>query len=130
MKRLYHLLVVMIPLMATTGCATSGYWTDRGRDAADVLTATVGKGAALGARVGPVKVALNYHEDYAGLRNGNFFVGGRQDGEEMDILISLCNGSLNQNWGIFTGWFNDVINATQPYLNPSMPPSLTIVKVS
>ena len=87
MKRLFHLQLVVICLIATTGCATSGYWSDRGLDAADILTATVGKGAALGARVGPVKVALNYHEDYAGLRNGNFFVSGQQDGEELDILI-------------------------------------------
>jgi len=54
-----------------SGCAsTRDYFTDRGRDAADVLTLTVGAGVGAKARVGPVHAGLGFFKDWAGLRGG------------------------------------------------------------
>ena len=52
-----------------TGCAAS-YWTDRGRDAADIFTVTVGVGGGAKARAGPIHGGLFVGQDKAGLRGG------------------------------------------------------------
>lgn len=52
------------------GCAGMGYLADRGRDAADVVTAGVGMGAGLKARAGPVQVGALGNIDMWGLRGG------------------------------------------------------------
>jgi hypothetical protein len=56
-----------------SGCATSGYMGDRIRDAGDIFTATVGKGAGVKARIGPVGTGLFVNKDIAGLRGGTLF---------------------------------------------------------
>ncbi|MEI7900316.1 MAG: hypothetical protein WCK89_08680 [bacterium] len=55
------------------GCASSTYWSNRGRDAKDVLTCAVGLGLGAKARVGPLQVPLIVQSDYTGLRCGEFF---------------------------------------------------------
>lgn len=55
-----------------SGCATSGYFADRGRDAADIFTFTVGKGAGLSGRAGPVHCGFYLGKDRVGLRSGEF----------------------------------------------------------
>jgi len=58
---------------------------DRGRDAADVLTATVGVGLGAKVRVGPLNVGIFGNRDVAGLRSATFFHSGNDwavDAEE------------------------------------------------
>lgn len=72
MKRLLQILVAVLVTVGITGCA-SPYMVDRGRDAADIFTATVGVGIGAKARVGPVQLPLIMTVDAAGLRGGEFF---------------------------------------------------------
>lgn len=68
-------MVLMLAACMMTGCASSkAYFTDRGRDAADIFTFTIGRGIG-GAKVrtGPVCVAVFQNENLAGLQNGEFF---------------------------------------------------------
>ena len=66
-----HLLLAgCLPLLA--GCA-SGYLADRGRDALDVVTLTLGVGGGAKARVGPVQVAVIENSDMIGIRAGTAF---------------------------------------------------------
>ncbi len=54
-----------------TGCAsTRGYFVDRGRDASDIVTFTVGFGFGAKARVGPLSVGLLANHDTLGFRSG------------------------------------------------------------
>mgnify|MGYP001768292823 CR=1 FL=1 len=54
-----------------TGCASTGsYFVDRGRDAADIFTATVGVGLGTQARVGPIHAGLGLFMEGSGLRGG------------------------------------------------------------
>ena len=76
MIRLVNLAIVAGVALAAAGCATPTYLADRGRDAADILTVTLGTGGGAKARVGPVQVALLQNSDIGGLRAGRFFVDG------------------------------------------------------
>lgn len=58
-------------VLLCSGCAT-GYWADRGRDAADVFTLTLGIGAGVKGRVGPLQVAAIDNTDVIGLRAGQW----------------------------------------------------------
>ena len=73
MKTAIRLLILLTVLASMTGCASSGYLADRGRDALDVVTATVGGvGAGAKARVGPLHAGLFLSAvDMAGIRGGN-----------------------------------------------------------
>lgn len=74
MKR-YHLqpLAACIILLALlSGCASGGYIRNRGRDAADIFTATVGIGAGAKARIGPLQLGVIGNVDMWGLRGGQF----------------------------------------------------------
>jgi len=63
------LLVVFV----CSGCAsTRCNWPDRGRDAADIFTATVGLGLGAKARAGPLQTGLLVSVDAAGLRCGQW----------------------------------------------------------
>jgi hypothetical protein len=61
------LLGVLVTVLS--GCA-SGYWADRGRDAADIVTVAVGNGLGAKARAGPITAGLLDDYTYAGLRGG------------------------------------------------------------
>jgi len=72
MKKFFKALIVLIGLGGMVGCSTSGYLGNRGRDAADVFTATVGFGVGAKARIGPIQTgALGVFEG-VGLRGGCF----------------------------------------------------------
>ena len=64
--------VLLLALAAVTPGCVSGraYFQDRVRDAADILTVTVGDGHGVKARVGPIQSGLFVNSDYAGLRGG------------------------------------------------------------
>ena len=76
MKTSFALAILLSLAFAASGCATRGYLLDRGRDAADIFTATFGIGAGIKARVGPGQVALFENADLCGLRCGQVFWNG------------------------------------------------------
>jgi len=67
----------------TSGCAT-GYLADRGRDGADIFTASVGVGGGAKARVGPVRVGAFFAKEKAGFRGGDFLKNGEMKGIPFD----------------------------------------------
>jgi hypothetical protein len=69
MKKQTHILAILCVATFLSGCATP-YMVDRGRDAADIFTATVGSGAEIKARFGPMQVALGGTHADRGLRGG------------------------------------------------------------
>lgn len=69
-----QLLAIVLLAAGVTGCAsTKAYLVDRGRDAADIFSVSVGVGAGAKARVGPVHVGLAAVHDTVGLRGGEPF---------------------------------------------------------
>jgi hypothetical protein len=87
----------------STGCAsTGGYFIDRGHDAADIFTVTVGVGAGTKARIGPIQAGLLYQRDSIGLRSGAFFARrpslSLEDDRALDINLLIC-GVESSNTG-------------------------------
>jgi len=72
MKNVLKSVFVFLSLAFICGCATSGYWADRGRDGADIFSFAVGQGLGLKARIGPVTAGLLEEYTAAGLRGGEF----------------------------------------------------------
>lgn len=73
MNRSCHVLLLLASAI-TSGCAsTKAYLADRGRDAADVFTVSVGVGAGVKARVGPMHAGLAAMHDTMGLQGGGVF---------------------------------------------------------
>jgi len=62
--------VISIAMLCSAGCTTS-YMGDRGRDAADIFSATLGYGAGCKARVGPLQTGLLMEVTGVGLRAGD-----------------------------------------------------------
>jgi hypothetical protein len=62
-------LCFLIIAAFSSGCATN-YVGDRGRDASDIFTLTVGTGAGAKARVGPFQAGILDQRDKFGLRGG------------------------------------------------------------
>jgi hypothetical protein len=60
--------------------------TDRGRDAGDIFTATIGKGSGVKARVGPANASLFLGQGERGIRNGAL---SRCAGEAETLSIEL-----------------------------------------
>jgi len=71
MRQLIYSILLSSLTVFSSGC-TSPYLVDRGRDAMDIFTVSVGTGAGAKARVGPVQTGIMYQEDYYGLRGGGF----------------------------------------------------------
>ena len=85
MKNILKLLLLLGLVATSTGCAsTGGYFVDRGRDAADIFTATVGVGGGAKARVGPARVGAFFSLDKAGLRGGDLLKGTEMKGAPFD----------------------------------------------
>jgi hypothetical protein len=68
--------VLLLAAAMGGGCASPSYLSDRARDAADMVTLTVGTGGGAKVRAGPVQVAVIHASDLAGLRAGEFFARG------------------------------------------------------
>ena len=71
-------LCILLVAFTCSGCATSGYFVDRGRDAADIFTASLGFGGGAKVRVGPIQPAAFETVDLIGLRGGHAFLDGRK----------------------------------------------------
>ena len=71
MKKIIQAVIAVVVIASMTGCAsTKAYFIDRGRDAADIFTVTVGEGGGAKARVGPLQIGLWGNHDVAGLMGG------------------------------------------------------------
>lgn len=71
MKLLNSPFIFLSLLVVFSGCS-SPYFANRGRDAADIFTFTIGQGIGAKARVGPLQTGIFWNEDFAGLRGGGF----------------------------------------------------------
>ena len=95
MKKIIQLAVLLF-VVCLTGCAsTGGYFLDRGRDVADIFTATAGVGLGARARTGPIHAGLIYNIGDTGLRAGSLISSsGRCNPVEAE-LIGYCYEMLS-----------------------------------
>lgn len=99
MKKAIQLSFLLALMGSMSGCATS-YWIDRGRDAADVVTATVGIGAGAKVRAGPLNAGLFWNQDRAGVRGGEGITG-PWNSVEFTTPLPIFHGPLEPNpWGM------------------------------
>jgi len=74
MKNRFIQIAALLALAAClTGCA-SPYMVDRGRDVADIFTASFGLGAGVQGRAGPFHAGILCNANECGLRSGTFHV--------------------------------------------------------
>jgi hypothetical protein len=101
-RRSAALLGLLVAAASVSGCATPGYISDRLNDAADIATVTLGTGAGLKARVGPVQLAVIQNSDIAGLRAGKFFYDGLDllYNDELYVLPFPLPGIRTDRWYI------------------------------
>jgi len=71
MKRIFQITIMVSMAGVMTGCC-SPYMVNRGRDAADIFTATLGVGAGAKARIGALQIGALASRDVAGIRNSSF----------------------------------------------------------
>lgn len=83
MKHILKITSLLIVLTCGTGCTTA-YLLDRGRDAADVFTCTVGVGVGVKAKAGPVESGLILQGDSFGLRGGTT---PKDKGKSYDLML-------------------------------------------
>lgn len=106
MKHVLAILTLCGLLLVSGGCATTaGYFANRGRDAADVFTITVGVGAGIKARVGPIAPAMIINHDLAGLRAGTFFLG---NGNPMESDVAAPFPIALHSWDDRVSFGHDV----------------------
>ena len=75
--RAYVLVLVLACAPFLSGCAATGtYLAQRGRDAADIFTLTLGVGDGVSVRAGPVHVSAIITSDLMGLKGGQLFSNG------------------------------------------------------
>lgn len=82
MNTVARILLIILLSTVITGCASSRYLTDRGRDAMDIFTASAGAGIGAKVRIGPIQTGLITDCDLYGLRGGTF---GDQDGSASQL---------------------------------------------
>ncbi len=94
MKKVFQLAFLCLATACLTGCTTP-YMVDRGRDTADIFTATVGEGSGLKVQVGPLAIGLFGNIDTYGLRGGQIdeFICNGYDGYSMlDFNVLIIGG--------------------------------------
>ncbi len=100
MKTIIRFIFLLSLAFLVNGCASTGYWRDRGRDVADIFTATIGAGAGIKARVGPIQPAFLITHDIMGLRCGEFFLSQMDETQNFEIFcfvpIDETSGSLGE----------------------------------
>lgn len=90
-------LLTALLLAAINGGCMSGYVGNRARDAADIMTFTLGAGSGIKARVGPLQLAAFENTDLMGLRAGLGFLHGADlvDNKEAYSPLPVFG---NMNW--------------------------------
>ena len=99
-RTIVRLLMLLLSAGVAGGCATGGYLGDRSRDAADILTFTLGAGGGVKLRAGPVQIAALDNTDIIGLRGGQWLLNGPDLVERpgpprfslMKVLDTTCVG--------------------------------------
>lgn len=72
MKKSIQTVVAVVVIASMTGCA-SPYMVDRKRDAADIFTATLGKGGGVRLKASFLQPAMMFNKEIAGCRGGSVF---------------------------------------------------------
>jgi hypothetical protein len=91
MKKIIQLAILVAIPGLTTGCASiDAYFADRGRDAADIVTATVGVGLGAKGRIGPMQTGFLFELPLIGMRGGEFSAD--NDLETMFAPVSTVSG--------------------------------------
>jgi hypothetical protein len=67
-----RLCTVFLAILLLCGCASSGYLANRRRDAADIVTISVGSGIGAKARIGPVGTGVLLDSPEYGVRGGDW----------------------------------------------------------
>lgn len=107
MKKTLQVLAILCLVTMTSGCVTP-YMVDRGRDAADILTVTVGIGGGAKVRAGPFQTGLLMNQDKLGLRGGKLLTADFKldefshtyDTSDIDLLLfSLESFFMPQSFG-------------------------------
>jgi hypothetical protein len=119
MKKTIQLLLLVGLVAISAGCATP-YMADRGRDAADIFTATIGVGGGARARVGPVHAGVvPFNVGSFGLRGGcwdNDFSGMTYTEQDFMIIplseIDTSGGEYVRGFAV-TGYTPDSRVATE-----------------
>ena len=114
MRKMLQLAVALSLAVLSAGCATP-YMTDRGRDAADVLTCAACSGGGVKARVGPIGTGLFFgmYPEQLGLRGG---YAGRLRGDMFDLDLILCQGELFVPYGCRTVMLRGKAHLSEGYL--------------
>ncbi len=74
--RALKLTLICALVAVLCGCATSGYFSDRSRDAADIFSLSAGGGIGTYARISFIPLGGLFNSDVVGLRGGEtFYVG-------------------------------------------------------
>ena len=116
-------VLFLLLAISLTGCAsTHGYFLDRGRDAADIFTATVGYGAGGKVRAGPVQVGLFLNGDMAGLRGGEVVSLSTRRGTRstLDVVFPVPIPSSASEWPNLTASMESYDLGTLPSKDPKM----------
>ena len=104
MKRWIQTTIAALAITTLTGCAsTKAYFVDRGRDAADIVTATVGVGVGAKAQVGPLHAGVLLQADHCGLRGGKYEnwhpLGAAKSPASYDIEVAVFGGNEFHPYG-------------------------------
>jgi hypothetical protein len=76
-------------LVFLIGCGGSAYVADRGRDAADIVSVSLGIGLGAKARVGPIHAGLLAQKDCVGLRGGQIGATGNNGDFESPLPLPV-----------------------------------------
>lgn len=120
--------VVLVAFLS--GCASTGYWANRRRDAADVVTLTVGAGVGVKAHVGPLQLGMFFNCAEAGLRGGGFVKNGMFEQSEMgwpksfDAIFWAFGGEFFEGSPLSLERGKSYTAATFMYLTAAFPESL------
>ncbi len=105
MRRILFLLALSAGVLVLgTGCAGSGYFASRGRDAADIFTLTLGTGFGVKARIGPVQPAILMNHDITGLRAGEGVYSNLDEDHNWEIYFPVPISDKRGTCGI--GYYN------------------------
>ena len=91
MKKLLSIAALLAVVSNVTGCAsTKAYLFDRGRDAADIFSISVGTGAGVKVRVSEFAVGMFAGQSLAGLGGGSVFLPRKGFQNDTDWQFLFC----------------------------------------
>jgi len=82
---------LLLLCVSVAGCAAPGYWRCRAKDAADIVSFSIGEGLGAKARIGPANVGLFFGYDQRGLRGGELSGWFSDPGGSADLTLTLVS---------------------------------------